>query len=307
MSTKKSFVPINRNGGYAVMTSTSMPWLEGPTEKTKGKKQKASSIIIHPIYARCSECTDDPYWKSLFMTAATGKFPRGFSSRDGLLLFKRGTKVQRIEVPEDPDDAFTVCKQFFQTTAALKSELDQEQERQEIRDQQLAMTSLSTRKWSDIKQKRLQKILITDFVHRTGRHLNLTLLQKNHMKTLINIGFLAGYFTSESIEFEDGEIKRIIGIKYDEKTNKFIFDFTHIKMPKISKTRTKYHHHSEYLSFPISSGHAKISFVDLWVKFLESINAEYLICRSHSAEEDLSISIDDSRESRELYDHSEEL
>ena len=90
----------SKKGGYAVTTIHSMPWLstEITVKKNKTTRQRSKNQIIYPIFQKCSEIHEDPYWQCLFNQASQGKLPRGFMYRNGVLTYRKGNKTYKLEI-----------------------------------------------------------------------------------------------------------------------------------------------------------------------------------------------------------------
>jgi len=270
-------VTTTRAGGYAVTTIHSMPWLDTPIKqkKNKTKKQKTTQQIVNQIFYECSQITDDTFWKSIFLQAANGKLPRGFLFKGNLLTYKRGSKTQRLEVSDDPIEALSTCMSFFRSNAGIRSQTDQEREKQEIEEKLLKLGSIENCMWSDIKKKKVQEILINSFVDSITKSMNLSIKQRDQLTTLINLGFLLGYFTSSSVQFNDGIIKGITGLSFNSETKEFILDVNLSARPKTSRSKFKFVLDSELLD-PSNKPHQAhidiVSFIQCWENFLLSLN-----------------------------------
>ncbi len=265
-------------GSYATVTSQSMPWLNTPPlqeKKTKGRKIRAPPTIVNPVFERCADLTDDPFWKKIFAEASQGKFTRGFSYRNGQLSHKRGTKIQKIQISDSPVEALTTCLDFFKTAAGLRSAIDQERERQQIEEQLLESYSANNMTWMEIrkKKKNLPGLYISTFIRTVGDSMGLSEHQRKQLTTVINIGLLLGYLSDEAIEF-DGAIRGIQGLSYNEEKKEFVLDIQGAP-PKIRLKTVP----DAVLLDPNSksmqtSSMNSVSFIDLWEKFLEGLNEE---------------------------------
>lgn len=278
----------SRTGGYAVTTVHSMPWLSTPIKqkKVKGQRQKPPPIIVNPIFNECAKVIDDAYWQSLFIQASYGKLPKGFMYKNGFLNYKIGTKKNRkIEIPENSIEAASACLSFFREMGGIRSQADRDRERLELDEKLLEMKSIDNWKWSDIKRKKIQEILINSFVETIITSMKLNQSQTKQLTTLINLGFLMGYFSANSVQFVEGDIKGITGLLYDSNSNEFIFDPSVISRGsnKNNSNRSKFITDDQLLDVdnnPYKNHMTYVSFLNLWQKLLDSIERKDLSLRT---------------------------
>jgi len=253
-----------------------MPWLNTTPvaeKKTKSRKSKQGSAPVHPIFDECSRLTDDPYWKSVLAQAGTGKFPRGFSYKSNQLIHKRGNKIQKVDIGENPVEVLTVTLDFFRSSG-LRSTQDSERERRQLEEQLLESESISNLSWSDIRKKKksLPGLYIEAFIRDIVKAYNLTDYQRKQLTTIINIGLILGYLSDDEIEF-DGSIRSIHGLTFDPEKNEFV-----LELPKKVQTKSRLKTVPDEVmldpNYKLGSSGQQVSFVDMWYKFLENVNKE---------------------------------
>ena len=283
-----------KTGGYAVTTVHSMPWLETPIKqkKVKGQRTRAQPAIVNNIFAQCAELVDDAYWQTTLMQASYGRFPKGFMYKNGIMTFRRGTKTQKIEISDNPIEATQTTINFMKDMAGIRSQSDQERERKEIDEKLLNVKSLDNCTWADIKKKKkIQELLIGQFVDHISSTMNLNRDQKKQLITLINVGFLLGYFSTNSVQFVNGSIRGIVGLTYDQENKEFIFDHSQLIKSKGTKTKVKIVPDSELLKSTNSLTKKQmsfVSFISLWQKFIDSLSRKDITIRTphhHSSTE----------------------
>ena len=113
-----------KTGSYAITTVYSMPWMKKKSTTTKNNRTRKEKKVVHEIFDQCSELTEDQYWVSVLRDCARDKFPRGFSYKNGMLIHRRGNKLNRILIPNSPSEAFSICLSFFKSSAGLMSVTD---------------------------------------------------------------------------------------------------------------------------------------------------------------------------------------
>lgn len=250
-------------GSYAVATIQSRPWLtstQNNTTTTKTRKARAQPVVVHPIFLDCSQLTDDPLWKSVFENAAYGKFPRGFTYREGVLTYKVRSKTFTFEVPQVAYEALPQCVDFIKRTSKIASKADREQDRAEIEERLQNQVTLDKCSWSDIKKKKVKALLISSFIEEVARNYHMTSKQKEYFKTVLNVGFSLGYLDKDDIVFEHGQVRSITGLIYDNTLRKFVIDPS--RTAKLRKT-TK----------PAPEPRPKLSFIDMWYEFVDYLHA----------------------------------
>ncbi len=286
-------LPTARTGNYAVTTVKTMPWLsntrksettkkdEGKTTtkagvQTRAKKAKPAPKIVNSIFNECAALTTDTFWQTTLKQCAQGKFPRNFLFKENCLTYKRGTKTQRIELPDNAVDALTVSVDFFRNMAGIRSQGDKEREQRQLEEKLLELGSLEDYSWSELTHK-IQDLLISSFVETVSNSLEpkLTLTQQNQLTTIINLGFLLGYFTSSSVNYVDGHILGINGLVYDTNKKEFILDFSQTCTPKLPKCKSKIIPAEEYLHHktrPHFDRRSSVSFLSHWIAFINSLS-----------------------------------
>ena len=205
---------------YATITSDKMKW-------TKGKDRKKYKII-NPIFEHCIELIDDPYWKSIFTKAVTGKLPTGFSYKDGHLIYKRGNKVKKTLLSGTPIEILTCCLDFFRENGGLYSDIDKEKD---LIDRSNVVTFYQ-KSWGEIsKNTTLKKLLINSYIRSiTNKD------EYEYLKTLVNMGMIVGIISDNDIEYKDGNIVSINGII--KENNKWIL-VDNGKRKKLSSNKVK--------------------------------------------------------------------
>jgi len=274
-----------RAGSYAVTTMNSMPWLTSNTGSTpltlatstepkpKARKPRAPVLVNH-IFDACAQlaASEDPFWQSIFQQAAYNKMPRGFMYREGFLTFKKGTRIQRLEIPRNPVEALSACVEFFRTMAGIRSVLDQERERMETEDRYNNTIPLEEMTWGQIKKKRVVEALINEFIRRQTKLMNLDPKQAKEFASIINVGFLIGQFNTNSVIFINGRIQGLHGLYIDVEKSEFRVINSQLVRDKASRSKIKSITQDVYLApdyKPLISQYRNPSLMESWGKYLE--------------------------------------
>jgi hypothetical protein len=254
-----------KSGTYAVTTVYKMPWTKKESTPVKPKRIKVDKKIVHEIFERCSELTEDQYWVSIFKNCARDKFPRGFQYKHGILIHRRGNKTARLVIPVSFTEAHDECIKFFKSTAGMMSIADRRRVQKEDEERLLEETSKKEIQWKDIRVERIKEVLINEYISDLAEKSNFNEQQKKELSTTIKKGFMLKYFTSKQIEMEHGKIKSIKGLLCNNNDNnnesKYYID------PKICKNIAR---KNTGLGMEGHVNKVKISPMTLWEKYLEN-------------------------------------
>lgn len=248
-------------GSYSVTSIESRPWASTnvSSSRPKTRRAKPTPAVINSIFKECAEIVDDPTWKSIFTEAAMGKLPRGFTYKDGYITHKIRNRTARLEVSSIPEVALEECLYFFREKAGIMSQEDQRKAKEEFEEFLLTSGALHPSKWSEIRKKKVKDVLISTFVAKISKELNLQEAQKVDLRNKIYTGFILGCFGNDQVELEKGYIRSIAGLDFNPETKTFYIDYA--RAPK----QTKKSRRVEKTTRP------KNSFYTLWVKYLETL------------------------------------
>lgn len=123
-------------GTYANTKIDFKVWMKEMTVPISKPKGKASAkTIVHPIFFRCIEFTNDEFWISKFRDASNNKFPKGFSFSDNILTFKKNGKNVSVPIPDHPEMCSVIFKNFLYQSDNIRSETDIQNEQNQQREQ----------------------------------------------------------------------------------------------------------------------------------------------------------------------------
>lgn len=245
---------MTRVGTYAVAGFESRPWLSAPTKPPKKGK---TPVLVNPIFAECAQLIDDPLWKALLEQASRGKFPKGFTYRNGILTHKLRSKVATLLVPQVPHEALMQCVDFIRRMGQIVSEADRLREQEMEDERRLQESSIHNCTWNEIKKKKVKAVLLAAFVETEAAQHHLTSKEMDQLTMIMNLGMTLGYLNKEDVIFQEGAIRRIEGLFFDPKQRRYYIDPKRTpKLKKISKVSP-----SELKS--------KLSFLDMWQSFVD--------------------------------------
>lgn len=245
----------SRMGSYAKNSSF---FASGATSKKKQKKEKSA---IYPIFSDCMECITDAYWKRIFINASFGKFPRGFSFRDGILSYKKKNKIFSMGISTDPYVAYEEVYSFMKNNANMMSneeKIESHIANLEIEEKDLTWTSISNRSVKDLYISSYAKDLIHKNLGMSYGKIECSYIYK-HFVSIVHIGLIIGHIKPKDIELDEYGIKKIHGIDYDEDEKRFYICEEYKKRTKPKSRASKSTKKSDTI-------------IDKWVGYLDTIN-----------------------------------
>lgn len=258
-------------GGYSISLSLDFPWKKNDKVKAvePKKKKKVLKPIINPIFESCSNLTDDDYWKLTFLDCARGKFPKNFIYKNGLLTHKKGNKIQRLEVPNSPIEAFNLSIEFFRNVGGLVSANDRARLQKIEEEKLLEMFNFSNTKWKDIKVEKVKEILISEFISDLCENHNFNEEEKKDLITTIKKGFMLEYFNKDNVIMEEGKIIEINGLIYNPEEKIYQIDPDYV-VRKQFKGSDSLGIEKDEEETPV------INFMNIWIKYLNSLDSKRL-------------------------------
>jgi hypothetical protein len=287
MSQPKSIFQIgtsqnNRAGGYAISTIDTRPWLNTPvtTGSTKQRKGKGEPSIVNQIFADALIHTDDPYWVNIFKQASFGKLPRKFTFKGGYLIFKRNQRLLTTLVPSDPYEAYNTIINFFRHHGGMSSERDQEILRYE--QQMIQMNNQENETWTTLK-KRMKEIMICNYIIDMRDELHLSPKETQQLTEVLNNGVILKFIGKNDIDIVDRHIVRIRGLLWNPDTRLFSIDANFIRKAPKSKSKPAEISYEPPTKPTIEPKDTIVSFHKNWLKFLETLEKEYIKNVAHTA------------------------
>ena len=289
---KVDVTDVTENNSLASIDTRSWTSTNVTETRPKTRRAKAEQIVVNDIFRECSELTTDQTWRNIFNEASYGKLPRGFSFKDGHITHKIRNKTSRIELNSDPKRAIDEAREFFKEKAGIMSQDDLKKAKEEFEEFLLNSDSLYPSKWSEIRKKKVKDVLISSYICKVAKELNIDQKAKEDLRNKIYLGFILGCFGNDNIQLEEGYIKNITGIDYDN--IKKVFNINYNKAPKQSKKSRRTE----------KAVKTKTSFYTLWIKFLETL--EKRVSKSGISPESTMSSREDEPEASSIVDDGED-
>jgi hypothetical protein len=178
--------------------------------------------VVNKIFEECASLTSDNFWKDKFTQASRGKFPKGFTYKDGVLSHRKKGKPKPITrlIPHDPHSARDEFISFMQSTGKYSDSDMVHNERARI--VQIQTSQVEIRSWSAVPPKS-RKDYVERFVSFATDMYHLTSQQVKSLKTTIQMGLILGAFNKDNIIVIGNRIDSIQGISMDS-SGLFVID-----------------------------------------------------------------------------------
>jgi len=211
--------------------------------------------IIYPIFLECCPHAKNSFWENIFEDLAYGKTPYGtYISKDFLCCSYRkkdfSYKIERkksIQVHNDIYRLLTVKLGLFSPQEKIQHKKDFENLESTMR--------YSRDDWSSIRKKNVKELLVELFVARMKNKYSLTLKKSRYLLSVIFMAMVFKVITSDDIDYSEGKINNIEGIKF--RKNKIIIECDLYDLDPVSGPRIVFEKKS------------KMS--DNWVKYLKEL------------------------------------
>jgi len=211
-----------RVGSFAISTIDFESWMNEPIVQAPQRSRKSRGIkeIIHKIFADCANVIQDPFWIEKFNAAAIGKFPRGFSYHDGILLYRKGAKCHQLEVSANPFEAAYACMEFFRGNGGIFSPMDEKDslELQYARSQAVLTQQQLT--WADANKK-IQECLLSHYVLGMKDLMHLSDVEMEQLRQTIRLGIANKFFGKHNIHIDNNRIHSIEGLLWNNESRRF--------------------------------------------------------------------------------------
>ncbi len=197
----------------------------------------SANELIYPIFLEvCKYADEDIFWKYVFEDLAYGRAPYGtYITKNFMCCNYKGKEFSyKIEITKEPEVLFDDIYNLLHTKFGLLSDKDKIKKRQ-------IFDSVNDNKdwnnnWNSIKKKNIKNIIIENFIIKQKTKNLLSIKQARKLLSLIIIGIIFKTITSDDIDYENGQINDIDGIKFEEKkicVTKNICDFGSNLLPEI--------------------------------------------------------------------------
>jgi hypothetical protein len=227
-----------RVGSYAISTVDLDAWMNEPVIQApiRARKTRGVKEVIHKVFSDCAVATQDPFWVDKFNTAAIGKFPHKFSFHDGVLTYRKGTKCNSLEVPNNPYEAAPACMEFFRANGGIFSPLDEQNSLELQYSRAHAVLTQQQLTWADANKK-VQDCMLSYYIMDMKKLMSLNDDESGQLRQTIRLGIANKYFGKHNIRVENNHIHSIEGLLWNNQTRHF---YMHPDLkPKITRSYTR--------------------------------------------------------------------
>jgi hypothetical protein len=222
---------------------------------------KKRITVSNPIFLDIADKVDDPYWKSIFIEFAKGKFIKGFVFNGKTLMCKNGTKYVDVDT-NNPLELIDFLKRYTAKRSAMDLEREKDAEKE------LYNQNEAPKAWTSIRSGPYKRMLIIDFIARCKNLYKLTKNEAAKLETLICIN-LKDPAVNSNIEYNDGIITQIKNLRWVESSRTF-------QLVGLSEKYKHFKYNSceniNYVVKPLDIKDEKISTVKEWNKFIKKFN-----------------------------------
>ena len=186
-----------RVSSHPSTTCQSRPWTENKPDKKPTKVSKAPKPPSDPIFSEWAEMyKDDPLLHDTFNNAANGKFPLGFSYKDGQMIFKHRKTPKYLQFHKDSLIASRQCVEFMQNGGIFTQNPPVKKVTFEPID-------------ADVRKKtRLRDELLRNFVHYHLRNkYEMTYEEELNALDIVQTGFILDQFIYDDIQLGESGIE----------------------------------------------------------------------------------------------------
>lgn len=218
-------------------------------------KKTAKKQARYPIFETCAKLSQESMWIDIFTEASKGKFPTHISYREGNLMYKKGTRLSSVSLPEDPLEAFNLCKGFIASHTGLRSLKEQKFESEFV---QRTRSAVEYNLWSKVKNLSVRDQLIYNYAEYIYNHLQINVTQSYKLVAVVKLGIALREIRDEHIKMYNNQIFQITNISRDPITQAWIIQAPKSKV--VERTTT--------FIPSYESKQSNDSFDNLWGKFL---------------------------------------
>lgn len=192
------------------------------------KKTINKNQLVYPLFYKCLEYINDPFWYDVFENLSLGKCPSCIYISKNAIFASNKKKNFLYSIPldtNDPKGVFEEIKEILINNTPLCSNLDIQKKKERYKE------TSEDESWVKIRKKNEKELHIIKYVLREKTKYGIDWNKAKGLYSLIKLAFIYKTHTSKDIVFEKNKIKNIKGIEYDENTGEFVNKFLHKTTP----------------------------------------------------------------------------
>lgn len=172
--------------------------------------------IIYSIFLEISKHTPDPFWKCIFENISFGKMNKYFYIYGNTIYSTNKNRMFIYTINPKQDFKITsheLCQLFMENTNIFSSKNNNEKTC--ALEQKRAQKNIE-QCWGNIKKKNIKETLIIDYINDMRIQYRLNWEQTKQLYNMIQLSFMLKCHNSSDIKLENGKIKHIDGIEYED-------------------------------------------------------------------------------------------
>ena len=221
--------------------------------------------VVHPIFMKCLDYILDPFWKTMFVSLANGKYPRGVRVANNVLTVRTkdtpfGIDSVNLEKADPKSVYLSVCS-LLKMNLKISSSLDKKKQKMKLDDIRCDLEKMYEGTWSQINSRTVRQELIEKYILSLRDKYKLTLHETNRIYSFVNLAFLFKRYTSKDVVYENGSILSIGDLEDMVRKGETSLDISFQGCEDIKENIKE--------NMMCISSDTKINLVDKWEPYLE--------------------------------------
>jgi len=183
-------------------------------EKKMLKLDKPATEYTNPEFIEMARYITDEYWQQKMILAASGKFPRKISYRNGEIRFRKPNGMITETVCEDSSEAANMVIKFIKKYTGLSSATDNLESLKRIKSASDRYKPLSECGWKDLN-KGSKIALINRYADEVTNAMSLSRVERCNLIKVIQCGLTSSRLTHNHIQMHGGRICKVEGLVYN--------------------------------------------------------------------------------------------
>lgn len=210
-----------KNGSTASNIISTMSKRTEGAGRNRGRKE-----VVYPIFLECANNVTDDFWITVFEDMAYGKCPRGLFIKNNTINSMNKKKEKSFVYNFSDKTAEEINSELYRLileTTNICSDKDAKKKKKDMLTIKKEIQELkNVDRFSEIRKKKQREMYFDLFVIKMKHKHNLTQDQAQSLSVKIKLGFIQKYFASADVDYKDGEIRGIRGLKYDKEKKEFV-------------------------------------------------------------------------------------
>ena len=173
--------------------------------------------IVYPIFLKTIQYTEDMFWKDTFENLAYSMCPTGSYINKGFLCSNvKGKEFVYKFFDKEPQVIYHDIYKLLKEKLNIMSKNERGILLKEFEEVEQAIKKIRTCSWNEIKKKSTKDILFQNYLIRMKKEHELKMVQIKKLYNIINLCLILKSISNTDIEYVDGEIKNIAGIRFSK-------------------------------------------------------------------------------------------